>query len=387
MSGESGDFSVYGEAKGEYTRQLCVFLVPTLETYVLELLAVAKQEAPTANKVLWQFQTVLQGIPDWNQDKVIRETEKLQKDCPCDYLEELITAVFIAHTKVLSAIRLTTKQKKLQITIPKIDHFLHRVLSECARTLWTNAYLFADTNSIEKQKNLRQVSSLLNDSVLQAIRALLPVKSILREYLHDDDDEETEAGPGSAPTAPAEADSTGGVEVAAVTEVEKTPEPVAKVETTPAPPAEVEKTPAPPAEVEKTPEPVAEVENTPEPVVEVEKTPEPVAEVEKSPEPVPARETDIKVLELVNVTVPVNTHPTAGVESPVTALSMVQTSPPVEEKQVINIVTKPTVTFSTNHVLFDSDVLEENGIEDIPFADDSQLEPSDEMPMEFDEEL
>ena len=357
MSGESGDFSVYGEAKGEYTRQLCVFLVPTLETYVLELLAVAKQEAPTANKVLWQFQTVLQGIPDWNQDKVIRETEKLQKDCPCDYLEELITAVFIAHTKVLSAIRLTTKQKKLQITIPKIDHFLHRVLSECARTLWTNAYLFADTNSIEKQKNLRQVSSLLNDSVLQAIRALLPVKSILREYLHDDDDEETEAGPGSAPTAPAEADSTGGVEVAAVTEVEKTPEPV------------------------------AEVENTPEPVVEVEKTPEPVAEVEKSPEPVPARETDIKVLELVNVTVPVNTHPTAGVESPVTALSMVQTSPPVEEKQVINIVTKPTVTFSTNHVLFDSDVLEENGIEDIPFADDSQLEPSDEMPMEFDEEL
>jgi hypothetical protein len=55
---------------------------------------------------------------------------------------------------------------------------------------------------------------------------------------------------------------------------------------------------------------------------------------------------------------------------------------------VINIVTKPQVTFSTNHVLFDSDVLEENGIQDIPFMDEAlSLEASEEMPMEFDEEL
>ena len=56
--------------------------------------------------------------------------------------------------------------------------------------------------------------------------------------------------------------------------------------------------------------------------------------------------------------------------------------------QVINIETKPQVSFSTNHVLFDSDVLEENGIQDIPFADEAaSLEPSEEMAMEFDEEL
>jgi hypothetical protein len=167
---DSSDISVYGEAKGEYTRQLCVFLVPSLESYFLELLEDAKKESPTPQKVLWFFQNLLQSIPDWNQDKVNRETDRIQKDCKCDYLEELLTAVFIAHTKVLSAIRLTTKQKKLQITIPKIDHFLHRVLSDSARSLWTNAFLFADTNSIDKQKNLRQVSSLLQESVLQGIR-------------------------------------------------------------------------------------------------------------------------------------------------------------------------------------------------------------------------
>lgn len=186
---DTPELSVYGEAKSEYTRQLCVFLVPSLESYFLALLETARTDAPSPQKILWHFQSLLQAIPDWNQDKVLRETEALQKDCKCDYLEELLTAVFIAHTKVLSAIRLTTKQKKLQITIPKLDHFLHRLLSESARSLWTNAYLFADTNAIEKQKNLRQVAALLQEAVLQAIRGLLPVKSILREYLHDDDEE------------------------------------------------------------------------------------------------------------------------------------------------------------------------------------------------------
>ena len=30
---DAPELSVYGEAKGEYTRQLCVFLVPSLESY------------------------------------------------------------------------------------------------------------------------------------------------------------------------------------------------------------------------------------------------------------------------------------------------------------------------------------------------------------------
>jgi hypothetical protein len=104
-----------------------------------------------------------------------------------------MTAVFIAHTKVLSAIRLTTKQKKLQITIPKLDHFIHRILRECSRLLWSNTYLFStNAPSIERQKNLRLIENFLQDGVLQGIRGMLPVKNILREYLKDDESEEEE---------------------------------------------------------------------------------------------------------------------------------------------------------------------------------------------------
>lgn len=186
----SNSIGVYGEAKAEYTRQLCSFLVPALETYFIDLLADVKANEKDPKRFLWAFQDALKQFPDWNIDKVLRETEKIQTATKCDYLEEILTAVFIAHTKVLSAIRLTSRQKKLQITIPKIDHFLHRTMSECARLLWSNAYLFAESGtSIERQKNLRQVEQLLHEGVLQSIRGMLPVKSILKEYLADEAEE------------------------------------------------------------------------------------------------------------------------------------------------------------------------------------------------------
>ena len=196
--------SVYAEAKGEYTRQLCQYLTPALQKYFLEMLDMAKEREPDHKKHLISFQTLLEGISEWNIDKVQRETQRVAMSTQCDYLEELLTAVFIAHTKVLSAIRLTNKQKKLQITIPKLEHFMHRTITECARLLWKDVYLFASNGaSIERQKNMRQIENLISEGILQGVRTMLPVKSILREYLAteesdaevdvDDEEEEEEA--------------------------------------------------------------------------------------------------------------------------------------------------------------------------------------------------
>jgi hypothetical protein len=187
---------VYAEAKGEYTKQLCQYMLPALQQYFLDMMDDAKQKEPTASKILLMFQQLLEGVPDWNVDKVQRETAALSAATHCDYLEELLTAVFIAHTKVLSAIRLSSRQKKLQITIPRLEHFLHRTLTECSRLLWSNTYLFSTSSpSMERQKNLRQIESILHDGIQQAIRGMLPVKNILREYLREDEDEEEEEKP------------------------------------------------------------------------------------------------------------------------------------------------------------------------------------------------
>jgi len=361
---DNSDISVYGEAKGEYTRQLCVFLVPCLETYFIDLLKEAKSNSQNTNKVLWNFQTLLQGIPDWNQDKVIRETDKIQKDCKCDYLDELLTAVFIAHTKVLSAIRLTTKQKKLQITIPKVEHFIHRLLSESARVLWTNAFLFAESNSIETQKNLRQVSALLQDSVLQAIRGLLPVKSILKEYLHDDDDGDDAE---NIPEVDVDAHEGGGKKEEG--EASKELEDAAK---------QVKEDAA--KQVKE------------DPVKEEVKEDPPSEEVKEE-----VHVTNTTVLEEANKIV--QDLVSAVTEAPKDAdadAECKEAAPTASANPTIYIDTKPSVSFSNDHVMFDSENLENNEIYDIPFAEaelrgdeeiDSLVITNDVLNMEADEIL
>jgi len=186
--------AIYSEAKSEYTKQLVFNFQPTLLRFFLDRHAEAKGAQSVTSKaksVLSEFQESLTQIPEWNLDKVQRETATLLQTVHCDYIEDLITAVFIAHTKILSAIRLNAKpRQKIRITVPKPDHFMHRTLSECSRLLWSNIYLFSDSvSSLDRQKNMNDVNRLLEEGILQAIRNLLPVKSILRDSLQEDEDD------------------------------------------------------------------------------------------------------------------------------------------------------------------------------------------------------
>ena len=167
------------------------------------------------------FQDYCSEVPRWNQDVIEKNINTILDTCRCDYVEELMTAVFIAHTKVLTSVRVNTKQKKLQITLPKLDHFLHRVFIECARMFWKAPFLFAENLSyIERQKNILQAESMCTEGLSGAIRSLLPVKNILRDYLEDDEEEET------APTPVVVKDVRGTIEEEEEEEFQEVPVPV-----------------------------------------------------------------------------------------------------------------------------------------------------------------
>ena len=194
MDIQDSSAAIYSEAKSEYTKQLVYNFQPALLRFFLDRFTEVKQSAPVISKAksaLSEFQESLSQIPEWNLDKVRTETTALLQTIQCDYIEELITAVFIAHTKILSAIRLHSKpRRKINITVPKPDHFMHRTMSECSRLLWSNVYLFSDSvPSLDRQKNMNDVNRFLEEGILQAIRNLLPVKSILRDSLQEDEDD------------------------------------------------------------------------------------------------------------------------------------------------------------------------------------------------------
>jgi len=194
MEFQDSSAAIYSEAKSEYTGQLVFNFQPTLLRFFLDRFTEVKALPTVTSKsksALSAFQDSLSQIPEWNLDKVHSETSRLLEAIQCDYIEDLITAVFIAHTKILSAIRLHSKpRRKINITVPKADHFMHRTMSECSRFLWSNVYLFDDmVSSVDRQKNMNEVNRLLENGILQAIRNLLPVKSILRDSLQEDDSE------------------------------------------------------------------------------------------------------------------------------------------------------------------------------------------------------
>jgi len=316
MDNHDGASSVYSEAKGEYTKQLTLFIVPAFHRFFMDCLDQAAAEEPLGKKQLWKFQELLSQIPEWNIDKVQRETQKITGSIQCDYLEELVTAVFIAHTKVLTAIRIGNKNKRVQITIPKLDHYLHRALSECSRLLWSSAYLFHnDLSPIEKQKNHRQIEQLLHEGISQAIRGLLPVKNILKDYLSD-------------PNAGDEADDEG--------EEDK----------------EEEKIPTPsPASAEKVEEPVEKVE------VPVEKVEEP-AVVEKVEVPVEKVEESVEKVEVP-----------APAPAPAAAPASKSTVP------TFVVDTEPSVRFTN----YDQVIQQKNGETQIGYVESNYDEENDEM--------
>ncbi len=186
----------YSDARTEYTRQLCQFIVPAIFKFFTSLLDKAREEVGReSQKILYQFQTYLKEIPEWNMEKVTHEIKKLEYEIACEYLEDLLTAVFIAHTKILTAIRVSSKKNaNVQINVPKTERFLFKVLCETSNLYWKNTYLFReDVKNLDKQQNYRQAEAMVADGISNAIRGLVPVKNILRECVIVNDNEHVEA--------------------------------------------------------------------------------------------------------------------------------------------------------------------------------------------------
>jgi len=180
--------ATYSEARSEYTKQMASMIVPGLFAWFQSLWA---RNAGDKQRCLALFQGDCEEVSRWNQDRIQDEVRALVERSGCDYMEELMTAVFIAHTKILTAVRLSTKQKKLSITVPKLDHFLHRVFRESARCFWKAPYLFMDSaNVVDRQKNVLQAEQLLTEAIGTAVRGLLPVKQILKDYIEEGEDVE-----------------------------------------------------------------------------------------------------------------------------------------------------------------------------------------------------
>ena len=136
------DFSipVLVDAKTEYTKQLIQILRPHLYEGIQSIYENGKIICNNNEdeNLLLTFQNLLSNIPKWRQEIIETECNRIIESSSCDWLEELVTAVILSHTKILTSIRSNKTHKKIKLNIPKIDHFIHKIYIELARSFWKN---------------------------------------------------------------------------------------------------------------------------------------------------------------------------------------------------------------------------------------------------------
>ena len=192
------DYSIQSltESKNEWSARLVSILsfniIQGINSIYTEAIRLC-EENEEKNKYLMTFQNLLSKIPDWSTTTVETERKRIEVVSGCKYLEDLITCVHIIQLKALTCIRVGLKQKKIDIDIPSIDKFIHKVYINVARKLYSNVYLFEqDIYPLQKQKNNRELELLVKEAILNTIRDNIPVEHILRVYIDETEEQEEE---------------------------------------------------------------------------------------------------------------------------------------------------------------------------------------------------
>jgi len=178
----------------------CARLVNILTPLIIEGLKSIFNEAwkisvdnDEAAKYLMTYQNLLCRVPKWNSEIVEDERKRIIERSGCGYLEDLITCVHVIQLKTLTCIRVGNKQKKIDISIPKLDSFLHKAYIHAARKAYMNVYLFEkNVSALMVQKHNRELEMIVQECILAAVRESIPTEAIIRAYLDESVEQEEE---------------------------------------------------------------------------------------------------------------------------------------------------------------------------------------------------
>lgn len=184
------------ETTNEWVQRLISIITPLIydgiQSIFNEAYGICQLNRET-NKYLMTFQNCIRRIPKYNQTVLETERNRMIQASGCNYLEDLITCVHISVLKSLTCIRVGNRQKKIDLSIPKLDVFIHKVYINVGRKVYLNTDLFiVDVPLHQKQKNRRELEYIIEKCILTTIRDSLPYEQILRSYLDETEEHEEE---------------------------------------------------------------------------------------------------------------------------------------------------------------------------------------------------
>ena len=172
------NLNILVEAKKEYMGQMCLIMChPMIEVFqdmYNEAVKLSK-----GRKVLMMYQQLLKEVPNWSNAMSKNHSDNITNRCA--WFSDLLAAVFVACTKILSAVRLKADNKKISLKLPTEEVFIQTCYNNIAKDLYKDPYIFSE----EQSEYLRdeKLTARFTIAIESTVKELIPVQQILQTYM------------------------------------------------------------------------------------------------------------------------------------------------------------------------------------------------------------
>ena len=175
-------------------------LVPSVADGLWSLYENARTLCETTQQVdqtLRTFQNLLTQIPNWTDETLSEEVERIVVSSKCEYLDDLLMGVFLAYIRAFASLQYRGDSQHINLDFerPAVSKFVHEFYKHGARAAWKSAYLFKThgVTAESQARNRRDIEVMLDKCMTDVINAFIPWKEIARAYF------QTAPEPKSAP--------------------------------------------------------------------------------------------------------------------------------------------------------------------------------------------
>ena len=172
------NLNILVEARKEYFAQLFIIMCPAMIEVFQDMYDEATKISK-GRKTLIMYQKLLKEVPNWSNAMSKQHSDNITSRCA--WYSDLLAAVFVACTKILSSVRLKSDNKKISLRLPSNEVFIQMCYNNAAKDIYKDPYVFHE----EQNEYIRD--ELLNKRFSACIEAtvkeLIPVQEILQTYM------------------------------------------------------------------------------------------------------------------------------------------------------------------------------------------------------------
>lgn len=172
------NLNILVEARKEYLGQLCIIMCPAMIEVFQDMYDEATKLSK-GRKTLIMYQKLLKEVPNWSNAMSKQHSDNITNRCA--WYSDLLAAVFVACTKILSAVRLKADNKKIALKLPSNEVFIQSCYNNVAKDLYKDPYIFHEEQNEYVRDEL--LNKRFSACIEATVKELIPVQEILQTYM------------------------------------------------------------------------------------------------------------------------------------------------------------------------------------------------------------